>query len=53
MFEFIKQVLIMLLSSSGLLVTKCISLNNEPFIAKTTLLNLNPNELHHASSFYG
>ena len=53
MFEFIKQVLIMLLSSSELFVTKCISLNNEPFIARTTLLNLNPDELHHASRFYG
>ena len=52
MFWFIKQVLIALLSSSGLLVAKCKSLNNEPWIARTTVLNSNPDELYQALNVY-
>ena len=33
MFKFVQQDLIALLSFSGILATKCISLNNEPCLA--------------------
>ena len=55
MFRFIKQAFIDLLRFSGSLGcitkvsdrTKCISINNEPSLARHTLTNLNPNELHY------
>ena len=46
MFKFIKQTFIALLSFSGSLTTKCLSLNYEPCIARPTI-DLNPNALHH------
>ena len=42
MFKLIKQVFIVLLSFSGSLTTKCASLNNEQYIARPTLISLNP-----------
>ena len=46
MSNLIKQVSIGLLSFSESLVTKCVSLNNEPCINRTTLIDLNPIELN-------
>lgn len=55
MLRFIKQAFIELLRFSGSLGcitkvsdrTKYISINNEPSLARHTLTNLNPNELHY------
>ena len=38
---------IVLLSFSGSLATKCLFLNDEPCMARPTLINLNPVELKH------
>ena len=38
MFRFIKQVIIVLLSFSEFLATKCMSLNNEPCMIRPTLI---------------
>ena len=38
---------IVLLSFIGSLATKCLSLNNELCLARPTLTDLNPNELHY------
>ena len=40
----IKQVLIVLLSFSGSLATKCVSLNDETYRIRPILINLNPVE---------
>ena len=45
MFSFIKQVFIILLSFSSSLATKCPSLNDEQFILRPTLIDLNPVKL--------
>ena len=45
MFSVIKQVIIVILSFSISLVTKCVSLKDEPCIARSTLIDLNPVEL--------
>ena len=55
MFKFINQIFILLLSCSGSLArlakisdhTKCISLKNQPCLARATLFDLNPKELHY------
>ena len=44
MFGLIKQVVIAVLSFSGSLATKCMSLNNEKCMIKPTLIDLNPVE---------
>ena len=41
MFWLIKQVFIALLSFSGFLATKYVSLNNEPCMIRTTVIDLN------------
>ena len=38
MFRLIKQVFILLISFSGSLATNCVSSNNEPCLARPTLL---------------
>ena len=38
MFRLIKQVFILLISFSGSLATNCVSPNNEPCLARPTLL---------------
>ena len=43
----IKQVFIVLFSFNRSLLTKCLSLNNEPCIARPTLIDLNPIKLNH------
>ena len=45
MFSLIKQLLIGLLSFSSSLATKCVSLNDEPCMIRTTLIDLNSVEL--------
>ena len=45
MFSVIKQVFIILLSFSNSLATKCVSLNDEPCIVRSTIIDLNPVEL--------
>ena len=45
MFSVIKQVFIILLSFSSSLATKCVSLNDEPCIVRSTIIDLNPVEL--------
>ena len=52
MFGFIKQLLIALLCFSGSLATKCISLINQPCITRTTLIDLNPDELSQWLYYY-
>ena len=47
MFGFNKWTFIALLTFIGLLATKCISLYNEPCLARATLIDLNSNDLHH------
>ena len=47
MFEFVKQAFTALLSFTRSLVTKCLSLNNVPCLARSTLIDLNPDELHY------
>ena len=44
LFTLIKQVFIALLVFSGSLVTKCISLNNQPYLTRPTLIDLNTYE---------
>ena len=46
MFWLIKQVFIALLSFSGYLATKCLSLSNEPCMVRPNLLDLNLIELN-------
>ena len=45
MLSLIKQVFTALLSFSECLATKCMSLNNEPCMVRTTVIDLNPFEL--------
>ena len=45
MFSVIKQVFIILLSFSSSLATNCVSLNDEPCIVRSTIIDLNPVEL--------
>ena len=45
MFSLNKQVFIVLLSLSSSLATKCLSLNDEPCIARPTFIKLNHVEL--------
>ena len=45
MFWLIKKAFIGLLSFSGYLATKCMSLNNEQYRTSLTLIDLNPTEL--------
>ena len=47
MFALIKQVIIALLSFSGSLATKYVSLNNKPCINRPALMDLNPIELNY------
>ena len=47
MFGLIKQVFITLLSFSGSLAIKCVSLNNEPCMIRPILIDLNPAELNY------
>ena len=47
MLRLIKQVFIALLSFSGSLTTKSVSLNNEPCMIRPTLIDLNPVELNY------
>ena len=50
MFRFIKQVFIVLMLCFGKsLMTKCVSLNNQPFIPRLVLIDLNPHDLHYYS----
>ena len=44
MFGFIKKEFLVLLSFGGSLATKCISLDNKPYIIRPTLIDLNPDE---------
>ena len=45
MFSLIKQVFVVLLSFSRSLATKCVSLNDKPYMIRPTLIDLNPVEL--------
>ena len=45
MFSLIKQVFIVLFSFSSSLATKCVSLNDEPYMLRPSLIDLNPFEL--------
>ena len=51
MFNLVKQLFIILLSISSSLARvakvwiKCLSLNDEPYVVRTTLIDLNPAEL--------
>ena len=45
MFSFVKQVFLVLLGFCSSLATKCVSLNEEPCIARPNLIVLNPVEL--------
>ena len=45
MFSIFKQALIVLLSFSSSLATKCVSLNDEPCMFRPTVIDLNPVEL--------
>ena len=45
MFSLIKQVFIVLLSFTISLATKCLYLNDEPYMVRHTLIDLNPVEL--------
>ena len=47
MFRLIKQVFIALLSFSGFLATKCVSLNSELCVIRPTLIDLNPIKLNY------
>ena len=46
MFRLIKQVFIVLLSFNGTLATTCVSLSNEPYMARPILINLKPVQLN-------
>ena len=50
MFSLIKQVFNVLLSFSGSLASKCVSLNDEPCMIRPTLIDLNPVELKYYRS---
>ena len=45
MFSLIKHFFIVLWSFSESLTTKCVSLNDEPYMVSPTLIDLNPFEL--------
>ena len=45
MFIFVKQVFIVLLTFISSLATKCMSLNDDPFMFIPSLIDLNPVEL--------
>ena len=47
MFWFIKQIIVALLSLSGSLTTKYVSLNNEPYMTRPMVVNLNPVQLNY------
>ena len=47
MLRLIKQVFIALLKFSGSLATKCVSLSNVPCMVRSTLIDLNHNELNY------
>ena len=47
MFWWIKQVFIVLVTFSGSLAAKSMFLNGEPYLARPTVIDLNPNELHY------
>ena len=47
MFTLIKQMFIALLSFTGSLATKCVSVNNEPCMTRPTLIDSNPIELNY------
>ena len=47
MVSLIKQVFIVLLSLTSSLATKCVSLNDETFMIRTTLIDLNPVQLNY------
>ena len=51
MSQFIKQKVIVLvlgiLVFSGSLATKCVSMNNQPYMVIQTLIDLNPDGLHY------
>ena len=47
MFRLIKQVFVALLTLSGLLATKYMSLNNEQCIIRPTIIDINPVELNY------
>ena len=49
MFWYIKQVFTTLLKFSESLVTQCVSLNNEPCVNRSALMDLNPIELNYYS----
>ena len=52
MLRFIKQVFIALLSFSGSLAIKCISLIKEPCLARPNLIDLNPDEISQGLCHY-
>ena len=47
MFRLNKKVFIALLSFCGFLTANCVSLNNEPCMTRSTLIDLDPVELNH------
>ena len=47
MFSHIKQVFSALLNFSGSLATKCVSLNNESSIIRSTRIDINPIEFNY------
>ena len=47
MFKLIKQAFVALLTFTGSLATKCMSLNSEPYIIRSTVIDLNPVELNY------
>ena len=47
MLTLVKQVFIALLSFSGSLTTTCKFLNNEPCITRSTLVDLDPDDISH------
>ena len=47
MFKLIKQAVVALLTFTGSLATKCMSLNSEPYIVRSTVIDLNPDELNY------
>ena len=50
MFKIINQVCIILLSFSRCLATKRVSLNNEPCITRSSLVDLNPVKLKYCNA---
>ena len=46
MFDLIKQVFFVLLNFSRSLATKCVPLNNEPYMIRPNLIDLNPVDLN-------